>query len=145
MYTNMLLVACTNYYFIDMAFHRARRIFKQASFRLVHMHETQRAHVEHCYKEKSQTERSLFKNSSSSVEGHINKVIFSTCTLTCFEWQLQLMKLRCCFKIVRDQGRIQEFGRGGSNNYIHKGAEPQKPTPFYYIKLKILHKHVQQI
>jgi hypothetical protein len=43
------------------------------------------------------------------------------------------------------QGRIQEFGRGGSNNYIHKGAEPQKPTPFYYIKLKILHKHVQQI
>ena len=46
---------------------------------------------------------------------------------------------------ILEQGRIQEFGRGGSNNYIHKGAEPQKPTPFYYIKLKILHKHVQQI
>ena len=29
-----------------MAFHRARRICKQASFRLVHMHETPRAHVE---------------------------------------------------------------------------------------------------
>ena len=45
-------------------------------------------------------------NSSSSMEGHINKVIFSTCTLTCFEWQLQLMKLRCYFKIVRDYNII---------------------------------------
>ena len=62
-----------------MAFHRARRICKQASFRLVHMHETPRAHVEYCYKEKPQTERSLFTNSSSSMEGHINKVIFTTC------------------------------------------------------------------
>ena len=36
-----------------------------------------------------QTERSLFTNSCSSMEGHINKVIFSTSTtLTCFEWQL---------------------------------------------------------
>ena len=41
-----------------------------------------------------QTERGLLKNSSSSTEGHINKIIFSTCTLTNSEWQLQLMKLR---------------------------------------------------
>ena len=106
MQTNMLLMACTKYYFIDMAFHRARRIRKQASFRLwlffvtvLHMRAPGFVHV-------YQTERSLFKNSSSSMEGHINKVIFSTCTLTrdnaltCYEWQLQLMKQRCCFKIV---------------------------------------------
>ena len=64
---------------ITLAFHRAKKNCKQASFRLVHMHETLRAHVEHCYKEKPQTERILFTNSSSSTEGHVNKVIFSTC------------------------------------------------------------------
>ena len=115
-------------YFIDMAFHRARRIRKQASFRLwfffvTVFHIRARGFV-HVY----QTERSLFTNSSSSMEGHINKVIFSVSAsdqqdaiLSLFiwpsieleefidrllsvcagfsEWQLQLMKLRC-FKIV---------------------------------------------
>ena len=69
-----------------MASHRARRICKQASFRLwfffvTVFHMRARGFV-HVY----QMERSLFTNSSSSMEGHINKVIFSTCTLTCFEW-----------------------------------------------------------
>ena len=68
-----------------------------------------------------QAERSLFTNSSSSMEGHINKVIFSTCTLICSEWQLQLMKLRCSFKIVQDMESVVPMQSGLTmNNNDHE-------------------------